>query len=168
VEGSNFIGVSKVKFGSADATHVTFYSDSKLTAENPTATADQVQIEVSAPSGAFEAAGINTFLYVPVITAVSPNIGPFNRGTTVMVTGLALSDEYTFKFGGNAATSVSCSSSTTCTMLTPAVDTTIVCTGAPTDPCKIPPPPGLVAVQVVAPVGGQHQRQSFYVPAIDG
>jgi phage tail protein X len=46
-------------------------------------------------------------------------------------------------------------------MLTPAVDTTIVCTGAVLDPCKIPPPPGLVAVQVVAPVGNSPSANLF-------
>jgi len=153
VKGSNFIGVSKVKFGSADATHVTIYSDSKLTAESPAATADQVQIEISAPSGRFDATGSNTFSYVPELTAVSPNFGPFYGGTSVKVTGLALSDKYTFKFGGNPATGVKCSSSTTCTMLTPAVDTAIVCNPGPLGVCTFPPPPGLVAVQVIAPVG---------------
>ena len=162
VKGSNFIGVSKVKFGTADATNVTIYSDSKLTAESPAATADQVQVEVSVPSVTFDATGSNTFSYVPVITTVTPNLGPFYGGTPVTVTGLALSDKYTFNFGGNAATSVSCSSNgTSCTMLTPAVDTTIVCTGALLNPCTIPPPPGLVAVQAFGPLGDSPSANLF-------
>jgi len=161
VEGSNFIGVSKVKFGSADATDVTIYSDSKLTAVSPAATADQVQIEVTVPSVAFDATGSNTFSYIPVLTAVSPNFGPFYGGTSVTVTGLALSDKYTFQFGGKAATSVSCSSSTNCTMLTPAVDTTVTCGVNPLVACTIPPPPGLVAVQVIAPVGDSNSAKLF-------
>ena len=140
VEGSNFIGVSKVTFGSADAKHVTIYSDSKLTAESPAATADQVQIEVSVPSVTFASTGSSTFSYVPAIKAVNPNTGPFYGGTQVTVTGYALNDKYTFLFGGSAATNVSCSSSgTSCTMLTPAANTQVVCNGFPLTICKIPP-----------------------------
>jgi len=161
VEGSNFIGVSKVKFGTADATHVTIYSDSKLTAESPAATDDLVQIQVAVPSVTFDATGGNTFSYAPVVTTVTPNIGPFYGGTSVTVTGLALSDKYTFSFGGNPATSVKCSSSVTCTMVTPAVNTAIVCNPGPLGACIIPPPPGLVAVQAIAPVGKSPSANLF-------
>jgi hypothetical protein len=87
---------------------------------------------------------------VPEVTKVKPASGPFYGGTKVTVTGLALSDKYTFKFGGTAATKVICSSSTQCTMDTPAHAD------------------GKVAVDVDAPVGSSSTPDlyQYQAPAI--
>jgi hypothetical protein len=45
--------------------------------------------------------------------------GPLQGGTTVTMTGVALSDKFTFDFGGATATGVTCSGPTTCTMVIP-------------------------------------------------
>ncbi|HXP85508.1 MAG TPA: IPT/TIG domain-containing protein [Bryobacteraceae bacterium] len=119
IKGLGFIGVTKVTFGGADATKVTIHSDSKLTAESPAASGAQVEVKVETPAGRTIATSGDTFSYVPEVDKVKPAAGPFYGGTSVTVTGLALSDKYTFKFGGTAATKVSCSSDTKCTMVTP-------------------------------------------------
>jgi large repetitive protein len=160
VDGTNFIGVTGVTFGGAKATNVTIHSDSKLTADSPAALADQVQVEV-AGAARFAFADNNTFSYLPEIKTVSPNSGPFFGGTSVKVTGLALSDKYTFNFGGSPATQVSCSGSTTCTMMTPAAPTGVNCTITQLVVCPPPPPPGTVAVQVIASVGNSNSADLF-------
>ena len=55
----------------------------------------------------------------PVISKIKPNNGPL-ASEQVTVNGDGLSDKFTFEFGGKAATGVNCTSSTTCTMATPA------------------------------------------------
>ena len=51
ITGKGFIGVEKVTFGGVEATNVTIYSDSKLTADSPAAPADSVDIQVVTPGG---------------------------------------------------------------------------------------------------------------------
>jgi IPT/TIG domain-containing protein len=58
----------------------------------------------------------------PTVTGVSPGSGALAGGTSVTVVGegFAVGTSGTiFKFGSTPATSVSCSSTTACTMLTP-------------------------------------------------
>ena len=68
---------------------------------------------------------------VPTITAVSTNSvyaanGPYTGGTTVTVTGTGfiptgtVGESTTFAFGSNAGTSVNCTSTTRCTVVSPA------------------------------------------------
>ena len=118
--GAGFIGVTKVTFGGVDATKLTVYSDTKLTVEAPPAPSEEVTLELETPGGTAKAAGLYT--YNPEITGVSPDKGPLEGGTSVTVTGLALSSKNEkFIFGvTEAATSVSCPSSTKCTMVSPA------------------------------------------------
>jgi hypothetical protein len=143
ITGKGFVGVSKVTFGGADAKNITIHSDTKLTADSPAGTDDQVDVKITTPAGSFYKGGPNVFSYVPEVDKVKPDSGPFYGGTSVTVTGSALSDTYTFKFGGTAATKVSCSSSTQCTMVTPAHAD------------------GKVAVEVEAPVGNTSTPDLF-------
>lgn len=55
----------------------------------------------------------------PLISKIQPNNGPL-VGQQVTVAGEGLSDRFTFDFGGAAATGVTCPSSSSCTMVTPA------------------------------------------------
>jgi hypothetical protein len=60
------------------------------------------------------------FKVIPTVTGVSPNNGPQTGGTSVTVTGtgFALGAGTKFKFGTNAK-SVNCTSTTTCTVISP-------------------------------------------------
>jgi hypothetical protein len=123
IHGKGFVGVKKVTFGGVDATHVTIYSDSKLTAESPAASGDQVDIQVVTPAGDTPKSSKDLFTYSPVVTKVSPNSGPAEGGTSVKVTGKGFSVKSTsFEFGGTVATKIACSSSTDCTMDAPSHD----------------------------------------------
>jgi hypothetical protein len=117
VHGAGFIGVQKVKFGTADGTHLTIKSDTELSIESPEATSQEAPIEVQTPGGHATA---GPFHYTPEITEVKPHSGPMEGGASVTVTGRALDSSETFVFGSVKATKVSCSSSTTCAMITPA------------------------------------------------
>jgi hypothetical protein len=121
VLGQGFLGVKKVTFGGIDGTHLTIYSDSKLSVDSPVAPSAQVDIQVETPRGTSDTTADDVFHYVPELTAVNPNHGPLAGGNTVTVTGVGLSSKHGFEysFGGVNATGVSCSSSTTCTMMVP-------------------------------------------------
>lgn len=118
IYGAGFIGVEKVTFGGIDATHIKVYSDTKLTVEAPEAPSEEATIKLHTPGGWATAAG--PYTYNPEITKVSPSSGPKGGGTTVTVTGRALSTDEVFIFGEARATSVACPSSTKCTMVSPA------------------------------------------------
>jgi hypothetical protein len=151
--GAGFIGVEKVTLGGVEGTHLTIESDTKLTVETPVAPGEEATIKVETPGGTATAAG--PYTYNPEITSVSPSRGPMQGGATVTIAGLALtaSDE-TFLFGEVKATKVSCPSSKTCTMLTPANA------------------PGTVAVEATTPWGYGYSpitsatRYTYQSPAI--
>ena len=70
----------------------------------------------------------------PYVTAINPSSGPAAGGTTVTIMGGGFALGETVNFGTVAATSVSCSSSTTCTVVSPAetagtVDVTVTTAG---------------------------------------
>ena len=121
INGQGFLGVKKVTFGGASATHLKVYSDSLLTVESPVAPSAQAHIQVETPAGTSASTSSAVFNYVPEITAVSPNQGPLTGENTVTVSGVGLSSKHGFEysFGGDLATGVSCSTSTTCTMVVP-------------------------------------------------
>ena len=63
-----------------------------------------------------------SFTYLPVLSTINPTAGPPAGGTSLTITGTGFSTTAgatTFAFGTNAATGVSCSSTTTCTAVTP-------------------------------------------------
>jgi hypothetical protein len=147
ITGKGLQGATKVMFGKAEATHVQVVSESKLTADSPPAAENQANVEVETPVGEIANAGDDVFSYVPEVSKVSPDSGPFFGGTSVTVDGLALSDKYKFDFGGSPATTVKCSQIDKCTMLTPSHA------------------PGKVPLKVEAPAGGNTKADLFnYLP----
>jgi hypothetical protein len=121
IKGAGFIGVQKVKFGGVDGNKLTVVSDTELTVETPEAADSNVTVEVVTPIDNAKAASLYT--YYPEIQGVSPSSGSAAGGTKVTVTGLALGNAARFEFGasgGPLAKNVTCSSSTKCTMESPA------------------------------------------------
>jgi len=121
VYGVGFIGVKNVTVGGYAGTNIKIESDTRLTFDTPFAHDNAAAaIKVSTPGGT--ATSFSKFDYDPVIDYVSPASGSTAGGTAVTITGVALSADMTFEFGGSAhpATKVSCSSHTSCTMLSPA------------------------------------------------
>jgi hypothetical protein len=118
VTGKNLSDAYPFKFGGSLATSVVCSSSSKCTMVNPAHAPGLVAVVVVSPLGNGTLADAFNYLR-PVISKVSPSSGPLEGGTKITVTGKALTDNYTFEIGGSPATSVSCSSSSTCTMITP-------------------------------------------------
>lgn len=134
VTGSGFYGggassaVSGVTVGGNAATSVTVSSDTSLTAVTPSGTAGARDVVVTTSGGSSVAASF-TYAPVPTITSVTPSSGPTGGSTTVTIVGTGF-------FGGgssaavsgvtvdgNAATSVTVSSDTSLTAVTPAAGT---------------------------------------------
>jgi hypothetical protein len=121
--GSGFIGGGiSVHFGSAAATSFTVHSEFTITAISPPG-AGIVGVTVSTLGGTSASAAKQTFHYgVPIITGLSPSGGPTAGGSSVTVTGHGFGPGTTatiFNFGTTPATSVSCASTTTCTVVAP-------------------------------------------------
>ncbi len=139
ISGNGFIEVSAVNFGSVGATSFTVNSGKSITATSPAETVGNVGVTVTTPlgvSGPGECtiyregrkhvlcASHERFRFVePTVTSVSPDTGPTAGGTTVTISGsgFAVGTEATaFYFGAKAlASSVECSSITTCTAVVP-------------------------------------------------
>jgi len=124
IKGANFSGATEVKFGTNEAEKFTVTSVKTITAIAPPHTTGAIFVTVTTPSGT-SATGVGSeFTYQkPSISGLSPNSGTKAGGTKVTVTGAGFSTEAgetTFEFGVGKASSVSCSSSEVCTLLTPA------------------------------------------------
>jgi kumamolisin len=122
IYGVGFVGVKDVTFGGYAGTNLKIESDTKLTVDTPFAN-DNAAVEVKVVTPGGTATSFGQFDYDPEVDFVSPAFGPITGGTTVTVSGVALSDNLTFEFGGSAykATKVSCATThTSCTMLSPA------------------------------------------------
>ena len=123
ITGKGFTGASAVRFGAADAAGFTVSSATSITASSPAGTTGTVDVTVTTPSGASAATTADRFKYgAPTVSGVSPGSGPRAGGTEITITGtgFALGAGTIFKLGKASATSVDCSSSTSCTALAPA------------------------------------------------
>jgi hypothetical protein len=121
ITGTGFAQISSVRFGGQSASF-TVTSSSKITATAPPGATGTVDVTVTNPGGTSALSTADHFKYTPTVTAVKPASGGKAGGTSVTVTGagFALGSGTVFKFGSPKATVVNCSSSTTCTMTSPA------------------------------------------------
>jgi hypothetical protein len=141
IGGKSFVDVTSVDFGSVAAGSYTVNSSGSITATAPAETVGKVKVTVTTPAGVSgpgecEVYGeegselspcpsreLFTFIE-PTVTSVTPNSGPTSGGTAVTITGTGFAVGTTanqFKFGATPlATSVECSSITTCTAVAPA------------------------------------------------
>jgi hypothetical protein len=124
ITGAAFNGTRTVKFGSQEAASFTVTSESSITAIAPPGTSGTVNIAVTTPYGTTPESNKSRFKYeAPTVSAISPASGPIAGGTTVAITGSGFApgtSGTTFAFGAGEATSVSCSSTTSCTAVSPA------------------------------------------------
>lgn len=120
ITGSGFAGATAVHFGTHSASF-TVVSSTTITATAPAQAVGTVDVTVTNAVGTSPVSTADHFKYTPSVTAVTPSKGTTAGGTSVTVTGsgFALGSATIFKFGSPKATAVNCSSSTTCTMLTP-------------------------------------------------
>jgi IPT/TIG domain len=125
VSGAHFTGVTGVSFG-PNPVKFQPVSDTQIVAVSPEvgmpvlpATVD-VSVTTQAGTSATSAADQFTFLPLPVVTAVSPNVGTQAGGTAVTITGSGFTQVTGVSFGPTAAASFSFVSDTTVTAVSPA------------------------------------------------
>lgn len=138
INGTGFDPTATVTFGANAATPVTFVSTTQLTVPSPAGSGTvDVVVTVKKPS-AVSAADQYTYTAppapAPTVTNVNPNNG--KPGDVITVTGTGFSPgTVTVSFGGNAATGVSVTSSTTLTAVAPTgvgtVDVIVTVNGTP-------------------------------------
>ena len=123
ITGSGFTGAEAVAFGSSPAKSFEVTSATSIVAVSPPGSTGVADVRVSTASGTSAAVSGDRFTYgSPTITGLSASSGSVAGGTAVTVTGSGFApgtSGTTFSFGTVAAGSVSCSSSSTCTVLSP-------------------------------------------------
>ncbi len=122
VTGASFVGVTVVKFGSTSARSFTVNSPTSITAVSPAATTGTAEVTVTTPNGESGLTSKDRFTFeAPTITSVSPSTGLEAGGTTVTIagSGFALGSATELTFGKTLGTSVDCTSTTTCTVVSP-------------------------------------------------
>jgi hypothetical protein len=126
ISGTNFSGVTSVKFGATNATSFTLQTIKGVTSISAVAPAEppgKVDVTVTTPGGTSAISTKDRFSFLPTVTGLSPTSGTSAGGTAVTVTGagFALGKVATvLKFGTKKGTAVNCTSSTTCTVVSPA------------------------------------------------
>jgi hypothetical protein len=123
ITGSEFTLASSVTFGGVPASKYTVNSPTSITAIAPAEAAGTVDVHVSNTAGTSATTSKDHYKFTPTVEVLSPNAGPIAGGTTVTVTGTGFAlgtTATTFKFGTARAAAVDCTSSTTCTMTSPA------------------------------------------------
>jgi hypothetical protein len=122
ITGENLAHAVAVTFGETETTSITADTPDSLTVAAPPGVGT-VDIVVTTENGESKTSSTDHYTYgKPTITGVSPNHGPTTGATEVTVTGSGFepgSAGTTFAFGKIQATSVECSSSSSCTMITP-------------------------------------------------
>jgi hypothetical protein len=122
ITGANLAEVEAVAFGANAAREFTVNSSTSITAVSP-AGAGAVNVTVTSPAGASASTKHDEFSYTPAVQALAPGSGATAGATAVTVTGAGFAPgagTTAFKFGSKLATDVECSSTTSCTLLTPA------------------------------------------------
>jgi hypothetical protein len=123
ITGTNFSGVTAVKFGANATTSFTVNSATSITAIAPAEAAGKVDVTVTTPNGTSALSAKDHYSFTPTVTKVSPNAGAKAGGSKVTITGtgFALGSAATsFLFGSTKAASVNCTTTTECTVTSPA------------------------------------------------
>ena len=124
IDGSGFVGVTAVKFGSREATAVETRSPTSLSATSPAGTGT-VDVTVLNAGGPSPVSSRDQFTYVapgsaPSVKKVEPAEGPSTGGTTVTLSGARFTGVTAVMFGSTPAGSFTVSSSKTIVAVSPA------------------------------------------------
>jgi hypothetical protein len=107
ITGTTFTGAPVVDFGTIAATNVVVVSATEITAVSPAESVNVVDVTVIAPGGPSATSPADQFSYAPVVTGISPNVGPLTGGTSVTITGAGFTAATVVDFGGAAAAIIS-------------------------------------------------------------
>ena len=168
ITGSQLLGAQEVEFGGIPAPSFTYDpATGTITAVSPAGVAGTVAVTVVTPGGVDAVSRrttISPILRAPAVSAVAPNSGAFEGGTTVTISGTNFSGATAVDFGGVPATGVTVVSSTQITATSPAgtgtVDVTVTTpdgtsTTSPADKFTYNDEPVVTGISpLTGPVGG--------------
>jgi hypothetical protein len=148
LHGEGFVGTTAVEFSGEPAESFEVINDAEILAVPAPNRTARVTITVTTPEGkslercaVAKCPPIATYKFgPPTVTSVSPGIGPLAGGTPITVTGSGFSTENEgtiILIGNRRATSVECSSTLSCTAVTPEGNK------AATEPVEVRVPSGL-------------------------
>jgi hypothetical protein len=121
ITGTDFAAGAVVMFGGTAATNVVVNSATSITATAPAGSGTvNVTVTTSQGTSAENSGDLYTYEAPPTVTGVSPNSGPIPGGTSVALSGTGFVSGMAVDFGTNAATSVTVSSATSATAVSPA------------------------------------------------
>jgi RHS repeat-associated protein len=120
ISGSNFTGVSSVKFGGT-LVPFTFVSDTQIMVTSPAHGLGTVDVTVATPSGTSAVGGFDqfTFGHMPTINSLGPTAGTTAGGNTVTIWGANLTGTTAVNFGPVGATSFQVVSASKLTAIVP-------------------------------------------------
>jgi alpha-tubulin suppressor-like RCC1 family protein len=122
ITGTNFVSGATVKFGSVTAASPEVVSATSIKVVAPANIGGAAAVTVTTAGGTSSLSSADEFNYKAFITGVSPNSGPLAGGNTVKITGVGFDTApgaTIFKFASTKSKSVTCSSSTECTVEVP-------------------------------------------------
>lgn len=117
--GTNLTGATAVNFGATPATSFVVNSAMQITAVAPVGSAGAILVTATTAGGTSNGVAY-TYVTVPTLTTAAPNAGPVTGGTTVVLTGTALTGATAVNFGGSPANSFTVDSATQITAVSPA------------------------------------------------
>jgi prepilin-type processing-associated H-X9-DG protein len=104
VSGTNFLNATAVSFGGVSVTTGlavnTSSSPNTITLTAPAGSAATVAVSVTTPGGTSTLNGQFTYAAAPIITRVSPNQGPNQGGSTIVISGTNFAGTTQVSFGG--------------------------------------------------------------------
>ena len=123
VTGTNFTGVTAVRFGGTNALY-SVNSATQITATSPAGSAGVVNVTVTTADGTSATGAANQYTYVapsiPTVTSISPNTGTTAGGTAVVLTGTNFTGVTSVRFGVTNAAGFTVNSATQITATSPA------------------------------------------------
>ncbi len=120
VTGTGFAPGAEVDFGTTPSGSVTVDSGTQITASSPPASSGPVDVSVTTSQGTSPNGQGDVFTYgAPVVDSLRPVSGPTTGGTSVTITGTGFTRDATVDFGPTAASSVTITSDTSLTAVSP-------------------------------------------------
>ena len=122
ITGSGLSGATGVSFGAKPAASFKVNSSTSISAVSPAGTSGIADVTVTTAGGTSAIAKGDRFKYKsPTVSSVTPSSGPTAGGTSVTIggSGFALGAATSFKFSSGVATGVNCTSTSSCTAVSP-------------------------------------------------
>ena len=117
--GTDFTGATSVTIGGNECTSLVVVNATTITCTVPAGTVGAKDVVVTTPGGTDTLTDAYTYVPVPGLTSLTPEVGPTAGGQTVTITGTDLTGTTSVTIGGNECSNVVVVNATTVTCTTP-------------------------------------------------